>query len=226
MGATVQAIGLVIPIAIAVAISSVPIMTTLFILMSPNRSRAAVPFLVGWVVGIFLVVSLCALLAQAIPEPRSSRQPDTAVAVLQILVGAALIVIAIVSWRRERHGGSTAPTPSWLSSAGNLGPWSATGLGLLLNIRPKGLLLAIAAGLTVRADADTLATAIIAIVIYTLIAASTVAVPIIATLMSPTRMEPRLVAANDWMLRNGARLTSAIIGLIGLVIVVMGIARL
>jgi hypothetical protein len=222
----VQAIGLVIPIAIAVAISSVPIMTTLFILMSPNRSRAAVPFLVGWVVGIFLVVSFCALLAQAIPEPRSSRQPETAIAVLEILIGAALIVIGIVSWRRERHSGSTTAMPSWLSSAGNLGPWPAAGLGLLLNVRPKGLLLAIAAGLTVRADADTLATAILAIVIYTLIAASTVAVPIIATLMSPTRMEPRLVAAHEWMLRNGARLTSAIIGLIGLVIVVTGIARL
>jgi len=222
----VQAIGLVIPIAIAVAISSVPIMTTLFILMSPNRSRAAVPFLVGWVVGIFLVVSFCALLAQAIPEPRSSRQPETAIAVLEILIGAALIVIGIVSWRRERRSGSTTAMPSWLSSAGNLGPWPAAGLGLLLNVRPKGLLLAIAAGLTVRADADTLATAILAIVIYTLIAASTVAVPIIATLMSPTRMEPRLVAAHEWMLRNGARLTSAIIGLIGLVIVIMGIARL
>jgi hypothetical protein len=39
-------------------------------------------------------------------------------------------------------------------------------------------------------------------------------------------MEPRLVAAHEWMLRNGAVLTSAIIGVIGLVIVVMGIARL
>lgn len=221
-----QAIGLVIPIAIAVAISSVPIMTTLFILMSPNRSRAAVPFLVGWVVGIFLVVSFCALLAQAVPTPRSPRRPDTVIGVLEILVGATLIVIGIVSWRRQRHGGSTALTPSWLSSAGNLGPWAAAGLGLVLNVRPKGLLLAIAAGLTVRADADTLSTAVLAILIYTVIAASTVAVPIIATMVSPARMEPRLIAAHDWMQRNGAALTSAIIGVIGLVIVGMGIARL
>ena len=220
-----SAILFVVPIAVAAAVSSVPIMTTLFILMSPHRSRAAVPFLIGWVVGIFLVVSACALLAQAVPTPRSPRRPDTVIGVLEILLGVILIVVGIVSWRRGKSGGSTM-TPSWLSSAGNLGPWSAAGLGLVLNIRPKGLLLAIAAGLTVRADADTLPVAILAIVTYTVIAASTVAIPIIATLASPTRTEPRLVAANDWMLRNGATLTSAIIAIIGLVIVGMGIARL
>lgn len=220
-----QAIGLMVPIAIAVAVSSVPIMTMLFILMSPNRSRSALPFLIGWVAGILLVVSICALLAQAVPTPRSPRRPDTVIGVLEILVGAALIVLGIVSWRRHAHGASTS-TPAWLSSAGKLGPWSSVGLGLVLNVRPKGLLLGIAGGLTVRADAGTLPVAVVAILIYTLIAASTVAVPIIATLVSPKRMEPRLVAANDWMLRNGAVLTSLIVVVIGLVIVGIGIARL
>lgn len=220
-----QAIGLMIPIALAVAISSVPIMTTLFILMSPNRSRSAVPFLLGWVGGIFLVVSACALLAQAVPAPRSPRRPDTVIGVLEILVGATLIVLGIVSWLRDRKGGPTS-TPAWLSSAGKLGPWSSLGLGLVLNVRPKGLLLAIAGGLTVRADAGTLPEAVLAILVYTVIAASTVAVPILATIISPTRMEPRLIAADDWMRRNGSTLTSLIIGVIGLAIVVMGIARL
>lgn len=223
-----QAIGLIIPIAIAVAISSVPIVTMLVILLSSNRSRSAVPFLIGWVGGIGLVVSICALLAQAVPTPRSSRRPDTVIGVLEILVGTTLVVLGIISWYRERHGGSasTASTPTWLSTAGKLGPWSALGLGLVLNVRPKGLLLAIAAGLTVRADAGTVPAAVLAILIYTLIGGSTVAVPIIATIASPTRMEPRLVAADDWMRRNGTILTSVIIGVIGLVIVGMGIARL
>lgn len=223
-----QAIGLMIPIAIAVAISSVPIVTTLVILLSPNRSRSALPFLLGWVGGILLVVTACALLAQAVPTPRSTRRPDTVIGVLEILVGATLIVLGIVSWYRERHGGSppSASTPAWLSSAGKLGPWSSVGLGLVLNVRPKGLLLAIAGGLTLRADAGTVPVAVLAILIYTLIGGSTVAIPIVATIASPTRMEPRLVAANEWMGRNGTVLTSAIVGVIGLVIVGMGIARL
>lgn len=223
-----QAVGLIVPIAIAVAVSSVPIVTMLVILLSPHRSRTAVPFLLGWVGGILLVVSICALLAQAVPTPRSSRRPDTAIGMLEILVGTILIVLGVISWLRERRRGrpSSASTPAWLSRAGDLGPWSALGLGLVLNVRPKGLLLAIAAGLTVRADAGTVPVAILAIVLYTLIGGSTVAVPIIATIASPTRMEPRLVAADDWMRRNGTTLTSVIIGVIGLAIVGMGIARL
>ena len=44
-----DAIGHVLPIALAVAISSVPIMATILILLSPKRGRSALPFLIGWV---------------------------------------------------------------------------------------------------------------------------------------------------------------------------------
>ena len=46
-----QALGALLPIAVAVAFSSVPITVTILILLSPNRNRAALPFLVGWVIG-------------------------------------------------------------------------------------------------------------------------------------------------------------------------------
>jgi hypothetical protein len=215
----------VIPIAIAVAISSVPIMTTIFILLSPNRARSGVPFLIGWVAGIVLVVSACVLLAQAVPTPRSSRAPNTVVGILEIIVGVGLVALAVLAWLRARRS-TTSSTPGWLSSSGKLGPWSSLGVGLILNVRPKGLLLAIAGGLTVRADAGSLPVAVVAVVIYTLIASSTVALPIVGTLAAPKRMEPRLIATNEWMLRNGASVTSLIVVVIGLVIVGMGIARL
>lgn len=213
------------PIAIAVAISSVPIMTAIFILLSPNRSHSALPFLIGWVVGMLLVVSACAFFAQAVPTPRSPRRPDAAVGTLEILVGVGLIVLAVVAWRRSRRN-LLPPAHRSLASRATLGPWSSLGLGFILNLRPKGLLLAIAGGLTIRADADGLPAAVGAIVIYTLIGSSTVAVPIIVTVVAPAKAEPRLIAANGWMLRNGAALTSLIMVVIGLVIVGMGIARL
>ena len=46
-----QALGALLPIAVAIAISSVPITVTVLILLSPNRNRASLPFLVGWVIG-------------------------------------------------------------------------------------------------------------------------------------------------------------------------------
>jgi len=222
----VQAVGHILPFAVALALSSVPIMATIFILLSPNRKRSALPFMIGWVVGLFVVVAGAALLAQAVPTSRSPRQPDTVVGWIEIVLGLALIALTLFTLRRSRRRSTEISMPKWLRSAGEMGPWSALGLALVLNIRPKALLLAIAAGLTVRADADEPSEALVAVVVYTIVACSTVAVPIIGTLLAPAKMEPRLVSARSWLGRNGEALGSIIGIVIGVVIVGMGIARL
>ncbi len=220
-----QAIGHILPIALAVALSSVPIMVTIYILLSPNRDRSALPFAIGWVIGLLVVVSVCALAAQLVPTPRGPRRPDTAVGLIEILVGLALVVLGILSFRRARRAAEPA-VPKFLNSKRTLGAWQSFGLALILNVRPKGLLLAIAAGLSIRGDTSSPTDALIVIGIYTIIAASTVVVPILATLIAPSRMEPRLTAGREWLVRNGEAMTGIIMVLIGVVIIGMGLARL
>lgn len=220
-----QAIGHILPIAVAVAISSVPIMATILILLSPNRNRSALPFLIGWALGMAAVVTICTISAQAVPTPRAERRPETAIGVGEILVGAALVVGAIAVWWRARRNPSAA-MPKWLSTVGSFGPWASFGVALALNVRPKGLLLAIAAGLALRGDDLTATESAIAIGIYTIVGASTVAVPVIATLAAPERMEPRLLAGREWITRNSAVITALIMVLIGVVIIGTGLGRL
>ncbi|MDQ7880187.1 GAP family protein [Microbacterium sp. QXD-8] len=224
--AVVSTIGHLLIIAAAVAISSVPIVMTILILLSPNRTRSAVPFLIGWVIGIVVTVSIAALFATVLPSSRFERQPDTAVAIVEIVLGVAAMVLGVLSWFRRRKSGVVATTPKWMRAEANMGAWSAFGLGFILNLRPKGIVLALAAGLTLYADAGSVRLAIIPVIIYTVVAASTVAFPIIVTAASPTRMQPKLIAAHQWMETNGGLLTSAILVVIGLLIVGMGISRL
>jgi len=220
-----QAIGQLLPLALAVAISSVPIMATILILLSPRRRQSSVPFLVGWILGIATVVSICTAFAQLIPAARSPRRPETVIGVAEMLVGAALIVLAIIAWRRARRNPSTA-MPTWLSAVGSFGPWASFGVAFALNVRPKGLLLAIAAGLSLRANDLSLAESAVAIAIYTLVGCSTVAVPIIVTLSAPERMEPRLLSAKEWIARNNGAITALIVLMIGVVIIGTGLGRL
>jgi hypothetical protein len=219
-----QAIGHILPIALAVAISSVPIMATIVILLSPKRESAA-PFLVGWVLGMVLLVVICTLSTQAVPTPRSARQPDVAVGVGEMIVGAGLIVIAIVSWRRARRNPVTS-LPAWLGKVESIGPWSAFGLGVALNIRPKEILLALAAGLAVRGAGLSGSDAAIVILVYTIIGASTVAVPVIATLIDAKGMQPRLLRMKEWLTRNSRVVTSLILLMVGVFIIGTGIGRL
>ena len=67
---------------------------------------------------------------------------------------------------------------------------------------------------------------LIVIGIYTVISASTVAVPIIATLVDHRRMEPRLLSAREWLGRNSGTIGALILLLIGVVIIGTGLARL
>ena len=218
------AFGQLLPIALAAAVSSVPITLTILILLSPKRNRLAIPFLIGWVVGMAVVVGLSALGAASLPI-RSLRTTQKAIGIAEIIVGAGLLVMAVLTWRRAAKGHS-ASRSRWLDSVDRLGPATAIGLAFVLNLRPKGLLLGAAAGLAIAGARLNGTDAVIMIVVYLALASSTVTVPIIATLASPTRMQPRLVSARDWLDRNGGHITVVIVLMVGLVILGDGLTRL
>jgi hypothetical protein len=215
----------VLPLAIALAFSTVPILAALFILLSPNRSRSSLPFLIGWIGGMFGVVAVCTMAAQVVPASRLPRRQDETVGVLEMILGVAMIVLGLFSlWRARRR--QEHAVPGWLKSVETVGPWSSFGLAILLNVRPKSLLLAFAAGLALRADAHSVPETVVILAVYTAIGASTVAVPIIATMASPKRMEPRLIETREWLTRNGEVITSIILLAVGAIVIFVGISRL
>ncbi len=218
-----QALGSLIPIGVAAAVSSVPIMATILILLSDNRNRSAFPFLVGWVLGAIILVSVGTIAANSIPQPRP-RQSDTTVGVLEILLGAALVVFSLRTMFSA--GASVGGSASrWAKAVGALGAAKSLGLGLALNIRPKGLILSAAASLALRsAKLDVEETAVL-VVVYSAIATSTVTIPIVATLVSPHRMEPRLINGRDWLDEHGYIVTATVMLLIGVIIVGAGIGK-
>jgi Sap, sulfolipid-1-addressing protein len=219
-----QALGGLLPIAVAVAFSSVPITVTILILLSPNRNRAALPFLVGWVIGVTAVIVFSTLFASALPAP-PRRGPDPALAVLSMLVGAALVVLGVINLRRSSQSESIGLS-GWLSRVDSFGALASFAVAVLLNFRPKGLLLGIAAGLALHAAAVKANEIIVLIVIYTVIASSTVVVPIVASFLAPRRVEPRLIAVRGWMTHNGRLLTSLMMLMIGVVILGYGLTQL
>ena len=86
--------------------------------------------------------------------------------------------------------------PSWARAAiDNLSAVRAFGLGVIIELRPKSALLACVVSLQVHAATRGDPGPLGVIVIYVLIATSTVTLPVLATIISPARMEPRLARA-------------------------------
>lgn len=210
-------------IAVAIAISSVPIMATILILLSPGRDRSAVPFLVGWGLGLLGLLMLSTAAAQAIPS--APRRRDEAAGIAELVIGALLVVGAVITAVRASHERDAA-MPRWLRSVQSIGGWKAFTLALVLNLRPKSLLLLIAAGIDLRVAGLDAAQGLIVVVVFIALAGSTVAVPIILTLASPQRMEPKLRLARDWLMRHSHALTAVIMLLVGALLMLTGAGRL
>ena len=210
-----------IPVALAAALSTVPITAALFILLSERRRTTALPFLFGWVIGTAASLIIATLAAQSLPG--RPRQAASRVDNLEILVGSALILFGLVTLLRNRR---TAQRSGWIEGIGSFGPLPALGIGLALNLRPKALLLVAAAGLAISGAALAVngTETLILIVVYTAIATSTVLVPTLATVFFPDRMEPRLVVARDWVTAHGAAVTGVVVVLVGVVVLVAGIS--
>jgi hypothetical protein len=218
------ALGHVLPIAVALALSTVPIMATILILLSENKRRSSVPYLIGWVIGIAFVATACTLLAAVIPTSSpNGKQLTTGFG--QMLVGLALVALAIIMWRRARAK-PKGDEPKWFSAVGSFGPWTSFGIGFVLNLRPKSILLGAATGLALRGDGLSIAGTSIVIGVYTVLAATTVAVPIAATLISPAKSEPTLLRTRTMLAANSRYISIVIMLMIGVVIVGNGLTHL
>src|SRR3954469_12321621 len=92
--------GSLLAIAVAMALSTVPITVTLILLLSPGRRGSGLPFLAGWVLTLAVVPMAAA--AGVLAAPLSRRERVQVAATTEIVVGAALVIGAIITWRRAR----------------------------------------------------------------------------------------------------------------------------
>ncbi|PJI52618.1 hypothetical protein CTI14_39490 [Methylobacterium radiotolerans] len=142
-------IGEILPLAVGVAISPVPIIAAILMLLSPKARVTSVGFLLGWIAGIVVAVGLFTLLSAGAPrggsgclppDPRRHpARPRTPAA------GAGGRSVA-----QAPQAGQPAALPSWMKAIDTMSFGTALGLGFLLSaVNPKNLLLAAGAGVDI-----------------------------------------------------------------------------
>ena len=207
-----------IPLALVVALSPLSIIPAVLVLHTP-RPEADGPGLPGRLAdrprrvdGVFLEVSS---LVGGLGKP-----PGWA-SWLRIVVGAALIVFGLYRWLTRKR---SAHTPGWMQSLGKLTPARAGLAALALTVvNPKVLFICAAAGLAIGTAGLGSAVGWVAVIWYVAVAASTVAIPILAYAVSGDRLDGALQRLKDWMERQHATLVAAILIVIGLLVLYKGI---
>jgi threonine/homoserine/homoserine lactone efflux protein len=138
-------IGEILPLALGIAISPIPIIAAILMLLSPKAKATSVGFWIGWILGIVVAVVVFTLLAAVIPQP-DADQPQPVAGVIKLLLGLALLLLALKQWRGRPHPGDEPALPKWMSAIDTMTAGKGFGLGFLLSaVNPKNLLMAISA---------------------------------------------------------------------------------
>lgn len=213
--------GEVLPLALGIAASPFPVIPAILLLFTGRPRAAAWAFLSGWLVGVGLSASVFVLLAEVVDQ--SSDTPEWA-SWLRIVGGAALVAYGVKQWF-DRH--AEAEQPAWMRSISTASPSRAFRLALLLSAaNPKVLLLAAAAGLVIGSDDFTARGDVVAVVLFTLVASVSVAVPVLAYTLLGDRVLTPLGVARDWLVRNNAAVMAVVLVVIGALLLVKGIGDL
>ncbi len=218
-----SAIGDILPLAIGIAISPIPIIAAILMLLSPKAKGTSIGFLLGWVVGIVVAVTVFTLLSAVIPASDAGASKPIH-GVIQILLGAGLLLLALRQWRSRPKPGEEATLPKWMSAIDTMNAGKGFGLGFLLAaVNPKNLLMGAGAGVAIGSAGLAAGSIVVVIVVFTLIAASSVAIPVIAYLVASKRMAGPLESLRTWLVHNNATVMAVLLLVIGVVLIGKGI---
>ena len=188
-----SAIGDILGNAIGVAISPVPIIAVILMLLSAKAGANSTSFLLGWVVGL----SVAGGLVLALRLEDSGGGESTAGGWVKVLIGLLFLGLAWRNWTSRPTGDDEPTMPGWMASIDNFSAAKSFGLAFLLAaVNPKNLGLTIAAVVTITGSGLSTGEEIGTLAVFVAIASITVAVPVIANLILGDKAEGGLTTMN------------------------------
>ena len=218
-------IGDLLPSAVGVALSPVPIVAVVLILATPRARANGLAFALGWVAGLVVVCTLVMWLTGGAEDQNSDT--NTLVAFLQLALGVVLLGVAKKQWDKRPPEGERAELPAWMDAIADF----TTGKSLLMGaalaaVNPKNLALTLAGaaaiaegGLSGEGDA-------VAIAAFVLIGSATTLLPVVGYLLLGDRIAAPLVRLRRWMAANNATIMTVVCVILAAKLIGTGISGL
>jgi threonine/homoserine/homoserine lactone efflux protein len=221
-----EAIGQILPLGIAVALSPLPIVVVVLMLVTERARSNGPSFVLGWVAGLAIVGAV--VLAIASPTDASEDgQPATWVAVLKLVLGTLLLLVALRQWRTRPREGEDPPVPKWMRALdGFTAPKALLAAAFLSGLNPKNLLLSVGAALAIAQTGISGGQQAAAYTVFVLIATVGIAAPVVIYFALGTRSAAILGHLKDWMSHNNAVIMAVLCLVIGAKLIGDGVAAL
>jgi threonine/homoserine/homoserine lactone efflux protein len=220
-----QAIGDLLPSAVGVALSPVPIIAVILMLGTPRARSNGPAFAVGWVLGLVIVSVVVVLLASGSDDPDSGS--STAVDWIKVAIGALFLVMALGQWRKRPQPGEEAAMPTWMTAVDRFTAGKSLGLGALLSgANPKNLALTLAASASIAQAGLSGGETTLAIAVFVIIGSLTVAGPVLFFVFASARAAGPLESIKQFMAQHNAVIMMIVLLVLGAKVLGQGIGGL
>jgi threonine/homoserine/homoserine lactone efflux protein len=197
-----DAIGDLLPSAVGVALSPIPIVAVILMLGTPRARSTGPAFAAGWVLGLVTVAVIVLLVAG---DADSSGDTSTAVDVVMLLFGLLLLAVAGKQWQGRPRAGQEPEMPKWMAAIDDFSAGCAFGLGVLLSaVNPKNLALTLAAAASLAQAGLSAGGDVAGVAVFVVVGSLTVAGPVLAYLMMGKGAERFLSELKQFMSDNNA----------------------
>jgi threonine/homoserine/homoserine lactone efflux protein len=221
-----EAIGQSLSLAVGVALSPVPIIAVVLMLVSPRGRGNGIAFVVGWLVGLGALGTVALLLAgQA--DPTEGSEPATWVGLLKLALGGLTLLLAVAQWRKRPRGDAEPAPPKWMGAIDAFTPIKALGAGAALAaVNPKNLLLGVSAAAAIATTGIPAGEQAVAYAVFAVVGTIGVAAPVVLSVALGSRSAPVLESLRAWMAHNSAVIMAVLLLVIGAKLVGDGISSL
>ena len=210
-----QAIGEILPLAIGVAISPVPIIAIILMLGTPNARSTGLAFTLGWLGGLTIAGALMLAIASGNTDS-SSGEPATWVSVLKLGLGILFLLLAGKQWRGRPQPGQDPALPKWMRTIDTFTPGKSLGIGVLLSgVNPKNLALTIAAATVIAQAGVSHGQEVAALAVFILIGSLTILAPLGLYLALGAQAKQILEGMKAWMSVHNAAIMTVLLLVLG-----------
>lgn len=210
-----QALGAVLPLAVAVAVFPVPIITVVLVLGAERGTIKGTAFVLAWAAGLAAVGALALVFAGA-ADASEQGAPATWVDLVLLGLGLLLTGLALKQWRSRPEPGVETPPPGWMRAVDRFTPARAGAAGFALSgLNPKNALLTVAAAAEIAELGLSAGKQVAVLLGFVLIGSLGVLAPLVLAVALGDRSRDLLEGVRSWMARHSAAIMAVLFLLIG-----------
>lgn len=204
-----------LPQAVGIAISPLPIVLVILMLVSARARSNGPAFLIGWFVGA-IVLTGAAFLVADVADASTDTAASDGVNVLQLVVGLLFWTLAVRQFRKRPQPGVEPPMPALFTAVDAFTPVKALGLGAVACVvNPKNISLGISSGAAMAQSGVAGGGAVGALVLFAIISSVGVGAPVAVLFAMGERADGVLASWKAWLITNNATVMMVLFGVLG-----------